>query len=161
LYREVNTLSRLNHRFIVRYYTTWIEYSDIESTTSSTIGSSAGTATDQSAGTSTPGGYSVATSFDEDDPLAINWSKVKSPSNGHSFPSIHFTTNDASDSDESDNGGSGTAGSLGDEMQRAVTPANGVFDMDDMFTPMPKLSKIMFIQMVTLFFFLRAFIFIS
>ena len=31
IFREVSALSRLNHRFIVRYYTTWVETSDAPS----------------------------------------------------------------------------------------------------------------------------------
>ena len=30
IFREVSTLSRLNHRYIVRYYTTWVETSDAQ-----------------------------------------------------------------------------------------------------------------------------------
>ena len=41
IFREVDTLSRLNHRYIVRYYTTWIETSDHVSTATSAVGSSA------------------------------------------------------------------------------------------------------------------------
>lgn len=35
IFREVNALSRLSHRFIVRYYTTWVELSEPESTAAS------------------------------------------------------------------------------------------------------------------------------
>jgi translation initiation factor 2-alpha kinase 4 len=33
IFREINALSRLSHRFIVRYYTTWIERHKITSST--------------------------------------------------------------------------------------------------------------------------------
>ncbi|KAI0083455.1 hypothetical protein BDY19DRAFT_998561 [Irpex rosettiformis] len=154
LFREVSTLSRLNHRNIVRYYTTWIEYSDMDSTTSSAVGSSAGTG-DHSAET-----YSIGSnSFNQEQMLAIDWNSVQSPSNGHSFPSIHFTTGESSDSDsESDPTGSDTAGSgessggLGGRMvlrgrgrgyqgQRAM--GHGMIDL----SAPPKLSKTLFIQM--------------
>ena len=35
IFREVNALSRLSHRFIVRYYTTWVETSEIASAVAS------------------------------------------------------------------------------------------------------------------------------
>ena len=35
IFREVNALSRLSHRNIVRYYTTWVETSDPQSTVAS------------------------------------------------------------------------------------------------------------------------------
>ncbi|KAF7974176.1 hypothetical protein HWV62_13309 [Athelia sp. TMB] len=35
IFREVNALSRLSHRFIVRYYTTWVETAEPESTATS------------------------------------------------------------------------------------------------------------------------------
>lgn len=51
--REVNALSRLNHRFIVRYYTTWIETVEAPSTTASDD-SSAGSSTASTEAGSTP-----------------------------------------------------------------------------------------------------------
>ncbi len=149
IFREVNTLSRLNHRFIVRYYTTWIELNDADSATTSAVGSSSGEHEESSTGTSVPGGHSHANSFDESDPLAINWSKVKSPSNGHSFPTIHFTDSDASDSGEgSVSTGSDTAGSSEESSSGPVVPMNRGPAARGATTPTQSVSKILFIQMV-------------
>ena len=148
LFREVSTLSRLNHRNIVRYYTTWIEYSDLDSTTSSAVGSSAGTG-EHSAET-----YSVGSnSFNQEQMLAIDWNDVQSPSNGHSFPSIHFTNSETSNSDsESDPTGSDTAGSsqssgVGGMVLRGPRRRLAQHDFIDVTAP-PRLSKTLFIQMV-------------
>ncbi|KAH6903402.1 other/PEK/GCN2 protein kinase [Coprinopsis sp. MPI-PUGE-AT-0042] len=56
--REVNALSRLNHRFIVRYYTTWIETTDAPSAAASD---------DSSAESSEVTGYNEATNDDQTD----------------------------------------------------------------------------------------------
>ncbi|KAI0696604.1 hypothetical protein BC835DRAFT_1341525 [Cytidiella melzeri] len=164
--REVSTLSRLNHRFIVRYYTTWFEYTDTVSTTSSAVGSSIDA-------------YSLESSFDENNPVAINWTKVPPPSNGHSFPNIHFTNSEEVDfedepnihfsnneeesdfedeasvhfsggetpdsEDESDLEGSGTARSSEGDTEDEF-PRRGRY-VNDILTPVPKLSKTLFIQM--------------
>lgn len=54
IFREVNTLSRLSHRFIVRYYTTWVESTESTSNVVSD-GSQSGTEDeDGSAMTSVP-----------------------------------------------------------------------------------------------------------
>ncbi|TFK38831.1 hypothetical protein BDQ12DRAFT_605427 [Crucibulum laeve] len=102
IFREVNALSRLSHRFIVRYYTTWIETYEPTSTAASDD-SSAESGTEDGM-TSVPetderhlptnGGFSIdMEDFDE-----ISESRT-------SFPSIHFGessspgTSDSSDED--------------------------------------------------------------
>ncbi len=199
LFREVSTLSRLNHRNIVRYYTTWIEYSssgDLESGMSSAVGSSAGTGTGELSLSTTEtysiggGGGRGGSEFDQEQMLAIDWSGVQSPSNGHSFPSIHFTNSETSDNgsdsdsnrsgsgsgsgsgEGSDVAGSDTAGSeqsSGGQVVglRARTAAmtirrkgqgrglgvglgNEQHPMIDITAP-PKLTKTLFIQMVSFY----------
>ncbi|KAF8148631.1 kinase-like domain-containing protein [Crassisporium funariophilum] len=88
IFREVNALSRLSHRNIVRYYTTWVETNEPHSTAASDD-SSAESSTDEDGMTSVPaetserhlpinGGFSI--SIDDFDDL----------SSRSSFPSIHF-----------------------------------------------------------------------
>ncbi|KAG2024094.1 STE/STE20/YSK protein kinase [Coprinopsis cinerea AmutBmut pab1-1] len=89
--REVNALSRLNHRFIVRYYTTWIETTEAPSTTVSDDSSAESSMITSSEVTSIPdddserhlpinGGFDLGDLDDLDDELGSQ----------SSFPSIHF-----------------------------------------------------------------------
>ncbi|KAH9943970.1 hypothetical protein B0H21DRAFT_747282 [Amylocystis lapponica] len=93
IFREVNALSRLNHRFIVRYYTTWVETSEPASTAASTDSDSE----------TADGMTSVPHSRSQEgspDPFMIDLDDLGSGSR-HSFPSIHFTR--SSSPDASDN----------------------------------------------------------
>lgn len=83
IFREVKLLSRLQHRHIVRYYTTWLE---------------------------SPEGLVSESeeSSDADDPFTINIGSLKtnSRSQSTSFPTIHFTQDNSghlSSLDDSDN----------------------------------------------------------
>lgn len=120
IYREINALSRLNHRFIVRYYTTWVERSeDSGSAAASDDDSNSGTYSDaSSAMTSVPasvhsrgsssGFSSGGITFELDDLDDIDGSGTGGGASGGggSFPSIHFSTRDGEtdtdDDDESD-----------------------------------------------------------
>lgn len=132
IFREVNALSRLSHRFIVRYYTTWVETSEAVPEAESTVvsededdddgggedgltsvpGSSAGAAkltNGHSSGHSSEtgdfflgGGFSI----DLNDLDEISGSHSKS-----SFPSIHFSRSMTPESGESSGSESGSNGS--------------------------------------------------
>lgn len=106
--REVNALSRLNHRFIVRYYTTWIEVNDAPMSTTASDDSSAEssycgeeTSVPDSSGDSNSERFLPNNSnfrwenFDDD--FSVSQA---------SFPSIHF---------EADGSGSGRNGTSDDD----------------------------------------------
>ena len=100
-FREVNALSRLSHRYIVRYYTTWLEESE---PTSSNVSSESGDeqsgdSEDQTAGAST----SRTPDEDYDNPTSYNMNDLvlREDTQTSSFPSIHFTSGDVAD-DSSD-----------------------------------------------------------
>ncbi|KAI0653862.1 Serine/threonine-protein kinase [Cubamyces menziesii] len=104
IFREVNALSRLNHRFIVRYYTTWVETTeDVASTVNSDVESSTSDTTDGM--TSVP--QRSDGSETDDHITTFDMNDLDSPSK-HSFPSIHFGSHsgddvgsdDTSDSDD-------------------------------------------------------------
>ncbi|KAI0777469.1 Serine/threonine-protein kinase [Trametes elegans] len=105
IYREVNALSQLNHRFIVRYYTTWVETTDdMPSNTNSDADESMSDTTDGM--TSVPR-HSHEQSEHDSHIGSYDMDDLNSPSK-HSFPSIHFGSrsgedvgsDDTSDSDE-------------------------------------------------------------
>ncbi|KZT71101.1 Serine/threonine-protein kinase [Daedalea quercina L-15889] len=91
IFREVNALSRLNHRFIVRYYTTWVETSEPASTAVSSE-SDRETAT-ADGDTSVPDSRSRGS---DEDPFLVDLDDLESGSR-HSFPSIHFTRSGSTD----------------------------------------------------------------
>lgn len=85
--REVNTLSMLNHPYIVRYYATWMETSHGESGSPTDSESDASTSIVES-------GHTRSVRF-EDDPFKIDLDDLtKSRSATKSFPSIHFGYDD-------------------------------------------------------------------
>lgn len=127
IFREVNALSRLSHRFVVRYYTTWVETSEIASAAASdesgvededgltsVPGSSAsygnGKTNNGDGGSErylpTNGGFSI----DLDDLDDISGSHSK-----YSFPSIHFSRSMSPESGES-SGSVGSGRSEGDNV---------------------------------------------
>ena len=139
IFREVDTLSRLNHRYIVRYYTTWIETSDHVSTATSAVGSSTGT--------SIPNGESGSTTEEESDPFAINFDDLdtyNTPSQA-SFPAITFTRSGTPRSDEGESGSDET----GTEEDEEVSPVNGRASQltKRAVTPVPSVSRTLYIQM--------------
>lgn len=145
IFREVTALARLYHRYIVRYYTTWVETSENVSAVASTVGSSVGS----SAGTSIPNGRSsgATTAGDEadSDPFFIDLNELNSTRNEdrHSFPSIHFTrsaTPDLSESDPSDE-----ELFVGEESSFAGSPGKVVKKAP---TPVPTVTRTLYIQMV-------------
>ncbi|KAJ8457370.1 hypothetical protein ONZ45_g18339 [Pleurotus djamor] len=127
IFREVNALSRLSHRFIVRYYTTWVEASETFSAAASEYDSN-----DSDSGTGTEDGTSVLHSRStsnsrnrliQDDPfmltsgsdgISIDLNDLdviqRSLSRSRSFPSIHFTHSGDKSGGEGSGSGSGSEG---------------------------------------------------
>ncbi|CUA75102.1 eukaryotic translation initiation factor 2-alpha kinase [Rhizoctonia solani] len=111
IYREITALSKLSNRFIVRYYTAWLEtlQSGANSPTDSD-GSTASSDTSEEAQTVTNDSTDAAILFNLDDLPPPG----SSPYTGTSFPGIHFRENsqsqsrsslgfdDSSDEDEDD-----------------------------------------------------------
>ncbi|TFK64222.1 kinase-like protein [Pluteus cervinus] len=103
IFREVNALSRLSHRNIVRYYTTWFEISEPSSTAASDDSDTEGF--DETGMTSVPDTSerhlpnNSRISFDLDD-LEMDTDRSSS------FPSIHFTRS----TDDDSGSGSGSSG---------------------------------------------------
>lgn len=101
LFREVNALSKLSHRFIVRYYTTWVEMAnDISAAPSSEDDSGTGSGTEG-------GRTSVPHSFERkenSDPFSFDLDDLDDYGSGSrsSFPSIHFTQSDMKDEKDED-----------------------------------------------------------
>ncbi|KZS96040.1 Serine/threonine-protein kinase [Sistotremastrum niveocremeum HHB9708] len=101
IFREVKALARLSHRYIVRYYTTWIELSDGESTPAS----------DSDGGHSDPGlddTVRTNTNSQSKDIFQLDLDDLDIPTTG-SFPSIHFSDSSraAPEDDDSDDGALG------------------------------------------------------
>ena len=115
IFREVNALSRLSHRFVVRYYTTWVETSEI----ASAVASDESGMEDEDKLTSVPGSAGGFTNgneshFHTNGGFSIDLSELDSISRSHSrssFPSIHFSRSMSPESGESS--GSGSGGSEG------------------------------------------------
>ncbi|KAI0746241.1 Serine/threonine-protein kinase [Daedaleopsis nitida] len=103
IFREVSALSRLNHRFIVRYYTTWIETSEGLPLNNPGSESEESDRTDETNGlTSKPkrssegfdGGY--FTTYDLKDLDSAGTSRHST------FPSIHFSRTSSQEDDDQD-----------------------------------------------------------
>ncbi|KAG8705429.1 hypothetical protein FRC08_001676 [Ceratobasidium sp. 394] len=94
IYREINALSKLSHRYIVRYYTAWLEtlQSDANLPTDSD-GSSASSDATEAPETLTNGSNSDEEALFNLDDLPPPGS---SPYTGTSFPGIHFRENSES-----------------------------------------------------------------
>ncbi|KAF7297638.1 hypothetical protein MKEN_01386800 [Mycena kentingensis (nom. inval.)] len=114
IFREVNALSRLSHRFIVRYFTTWVETAE-----ASSAGASDTEESSTEDGTSIPGTgsrFSPRTprvrrvSSSSGDLLAYSLSDLDEKTNNsgsrsgsrHGFPSIHFSVSRSSSPQEDD-----------------------------------------------------------
>lgn len=152
IFREIDALSRLSHRNIVRYYTTWIEevesLSGNSSSASSDSGSGSGDETETEGEDQSADGTVQFTDEELEltNPLSydINELNVDSGRHSSSFPSIMFTDGDlASTDDEGDSDGS----SLGLSNLMDRVPSRGP-SSDGTLTPPPRLSRVMYIQMV-------------
>ncbi|KAF8580136.1 Serine/threonine-protein kinase [Ramaria rubella] len=127
IFREVKLLSRLQHRHIVRYYTTWLETPDeTASESSSNSDHSSDTGSEET---------SRQPSVD-DDFFAIDLDDMttRSVSQSTSFPSIHFSRESSerlSSMDDPDSGSEDGSGSLSPSLSRypekeSFTPAHRV-----------------------------------
>lgn len=93
----MNALSRLSHRFIVRYYTTWVETSEPSSTAASDDSDNEFDSSDLSntedGMTSVPNSLSTRrTTTSTDDGLIFSLDDLDEPGGSRgSFPSIHFS----------------------------------------------------------------------
>ncbi|KAH9923827.1 uncharacterized protein B0H18DRAFT_1013542 [Fomitopsis serialis] len=122
IFREVNALSRLNHRSIVRYYTTWVETSEPDSTAVSS---------ESDRETATDGDTSVPDSRSRDPTLTL------SP---HSFPSIHFTRSGSADPEK---GSESASSGESEEAFDSLFKSNGSFAAN----PAPTVFRTLYIQM--------------
>jgi len=137
--REINALSRLSHRFIVRYYTAWFEDSESASATLSSDGSGDDTA---------DGVISVLSGIHRrdgsSDPFSIDLDDLESESRSStSFPSIHFTGSGSGATEGSD------ADDIG-EMFEAPRNVSAVIDVVPRVLP-PSRPRTLYIQMVSSF----------
>ncbi|KAG8220630.1 kinase-like domain-containing protein [Butyriboletus roseoflavus] len=102
IFREVNALSRLSHRFIVRYYTTWVETTEVVSSGLSSDSETASGAGTEGNMTSVPHSFER---HEKSDPFSIDLSDLDDyggSGSRSSFPSIHFTRSDVNDEKDED-----------------------------------------------------------
>ena len=137
--REINALSRLSHRFIVRYYTAWFEESESLSTAASP---------DDSGGETADGVTSILGEIrrrdDSSDPFGIDLDDLGSGGRSStSFPSIHFTGSGSGVTDFSDGDVDGDESDTEDLAGGFEVPRNGS-------TPPPSRPRTLYIQMVGL-----------
>ncbi|KAG9057226.1 hypothetical protein FS842_008151 [Serendipita sp. 407] len=100
IFREVNALSRLNHRYIVRYYATWLEVSQRNRRSSSATNIDGDSTDEDDEDEDTTDSDTTASrkkpqkkSFDEENILMYDLDDLTVHSksrSGRSFPSIHF-----------------------------------------------------------------------
>ncbi|KAI0029609.1 kinase-like domain-containing protein [Vararia minispora EC-137] len=123
IFREVEALSRLSHRYIVRYHSTWIETSEPASAANSEDSDDDGdeteiedTADGRLRGAITrrkaSGGHNGGKSKDSEgsDPFAINMDSLTTTttssdtarSDGRTFPTIHFSNSGSKPGEDSD-----------------------------------------------------------
>jgi translation initiation factor 2-alpha kinase 4 len=136
IFREVTALSRLSHRFIVRYYTTWVETT--ERTRHGSPGNSDSSGSPRSEGmTSVP--YSLSRRNRSSDRISFDLDDLDSMGSGSksSFPSIHFSGTSTPKTDDEDESGGGI-----DDLFGLDTPSGRPR------TPPPRVSRTLYIQMV-------------
>jgi eukaryotic translation initiation factor 2-alpha kinase 4 len=144
--REINALSRLSHRFIVRYYTAWFEDSESASATVSSDGSGDNTA---------DGVMSVLSGIHRrdgsSDPFNIDLDDLESESRSStSFPSIHFTGSGSGTAEGSDGDGDETDADDIGEMFEAARNGSAVINVVPRVLP-PSRPRTLYIQMVSSF----------
>ncbi len=97
IFREVNALSRLSHRYIVRYFTTWVEESLLPT---SNVPSDSDSEDDQTTDGRSPTNSRERTRtarIEEysEDPFSIDLNDLSTTGGGGtSFPSVYFTSGD-------------------------------------------------------------------
>lgn len=142
--REINALSRLSHRFIVRYYTAWFEDSESLSTTASSDDSG-----DETADGVTSFLGATRRRDDSSDPFSIDLDDLGSGSRSStSFPSIHFTGSGSGVTECSDGDVDGDESDAEDLGRVFEAPRNrsAVIDVVPR-TPLPSRPRTLYIQM--------------
>lgn len=136
IFREVNALSRLSHRFIVRYFTTWVETADVASAAASDDSEASGTED----GTSVPD-LSERHIFSSDH-IAFDLDDLDDIGSGSrsSFPSIHFSRSSSPRTDDGE-GDESDSDEASEELSSSQEPPP---------TPPPVVSRTLYIQMVCL-----------
>lgn len=96
IFREVNALSRLSHRYIVRYFTTWVEesFSPTSNVPSDSDSDDDGTAAGLSPSSSRERTRTARIEELPEDPFSVDLSDLGITSGGTSFPSVYFTSGD-------------------------------------------------------------------
>ena len=143
--REINALSRLSHRFIVRYYTAWFEDSESVSTAASSDDSG-----DETADGVTSFMGETRQRDDSSDPFGIDLDDLGSGSRSStSFPSIHFTGSGSGVTDGSDGDIDGDETDAEDLAREFEAPRNGsaVTNVVPRTLP-PSRPRTLYIQMV-------------
>ncbi|KAJ7874765.1 kinase-like domain-containing protein [Mycena olivaceomarginata] len=140
IFREVNALSRLSHRFIVRYFTTWVETAEAASAApSDDSGAESGT----EYGTSVPDSSDRRVSFSDD--IGFDLADLDDLGSGSrsSFPSIHFSHSRASSPRTDDGEGDDEC----DESDSDGVPEDLSSSNEPSPTPPRVLSRTLYIQM--------------
>ncbi|KAJ7702683.1 kinase-like domain-containing protein [Mycena rosella] len=140
IFREVNALSRLSHRFIVRYFTTWVETAEAAS---AAVSDDSGA--DSDGMTSVPNSTSerrISSSdhiaFDAFDAFDLGDLDEVGSGSRSSFPSIHFSRSSSPRTDDGE----------GDETDSDGDPVFGELSSSDEPPPTPPvLSRTLYIQM--------------
>jgi eukaryotic translation initiation factor 2-alpha kinase 4 len=151
IFREVNALSRLSHRFIVRYYTTWVEKSEPVSANASSDSASESDITDgmTSVPHSNPTDEVHPSGFNGRFSIDLNDLDDMGFSGPQSFPSIHFGGSTGSKEKNSDEE---------DDSDNSDDPFGNLFSGEDLSdsaevtklrpkTP-PVIARTLYIQMV-------------
>lgn len=141
IFREVNALSRLSHRFIVRYYTTWVETAEPSSTAASdeSDAESSEVESDTEDGMTSVPSSSVLRTTSADEGFIFSLDDLDDPGASRgSFPSIHFSAR-SSEAGEEDTDSDGDPLALDNLFQpKPVREA----------PPPPFLQRTLYIQMV-------------
>ncbi|KAF7299301.1 hypothetical protein MIND_00879100 [Mycena indigotica] len=155
IFREVNALSRLSHRFIVRYFTTWVEQAEVTSASASDTEESS----TEDGMTSVPGTNSqprIRRVSSSGDPFNFELEleqdsrdKAMGSSSRGGFPSIHFSNSeDGEESGESEESDESDDNPFVNPSAGNGIKSNGIFDMTPLNKPWhPIISRTMYIQM--------------
>lgn len=141
IFREVNALSRLSHRFIVRYYTTWVETAEIVTPGPSSDSDTASDSGTEGNMTSVPHSFERR---EKSDPFSIDLSDLDDyggSGSRSSFPSIHFTRSDVKDEKDEDEDDDDS-----DDGLEHLFTSDYADEMD--VKPPPVLPRTLYIQMV-------------
>ncbi|KAJ7760657.1 kinase-like domain-containing protein [Mycena maculata] len=135
IFREVNALSRLSHRFIVRYFTTWVETAEAVSAAAS---DESGTESGTEDGTSVPDFSERRIS--SSDHITFDLGDLDDVGSGSrsSFPSIHFSRSSSPRTDDGEGDESDSDGAFGEDLSSSQEAPP---------TPPPILSRTLYIQM--------------